>query len=182
MYIFIHIYIYIYTYIYIYIYILYIYILYIYIYIYMYICIYVYLFIYVFIHLFIYIHGPLWRALFSCVCIVYSYLTKQPLTHPPTRPRSICSPNKRSFRGPGWVVRLLDSRRRAKICARELASVASRGVSRGLPPLTTKVKIQNLAAAAAEIRFLNFASYRERQRARETEREIQYCSWDSLST
>ena len=37
-----------------------------------------------------------------------------------------CSPHKRIFRGPGGVVRGLDSRRGAKICARELASVVSR--------------------------------------------------------
>ena len=44
--------------------------------------------------------------------------------------------NKRSFRGPGGVVRELDSVYQAKICAPELASVVSRGppvVSRGLP-------------------------------------------------
>ena len=49
-------------------------------------------------------------------------------------------PNKHSFRSPGGVDRGLDTRSRAKICARELASIASRGppvVSRGLqwPPV-----------------------------------------------
>ena len=46
------------------------------------------------------------------------------------------SPNKRSFRSPGGVVRGLDYINQAKICARELASVVSRGLrgaSRGLP-------------------------------------------------
>ena len=52
------------------------------------------------------------------------------------------SPNKRSFRGPGSVVRGLDLQHGAKICAWEVASMVSRGlhglpwspvVSRGLP-------------------------------------------------
>ena len=41
------------------------------------------------------------------------------------------SPNKRSFRGPGGAGR--DCRSGPKICARELASVASRATPRGLP-------------------------------------------------
>ena len=49
------------------------------------------------------------------------------------------SPSKHSFKGPGGIFRGLDLRSWQNICARELASVVSRGspvVSRGLP-LTT---------------------------------------------
>ena len=46
--------------------------------------------------------------------------------------KKLRSPNKRSFRGPGDVVRALDSQHRAQICVRELASVPPRGLP--LPP------------------------------------------------
>ena len=59
------------------------------------------------------------------------------------------SPNKSSCWGPGYVVRGPDSRCRIQICARELASVASREsrVASRLP----KLKIRKLAAAAAKL-------------------------------
>ena len=68
----------------------------------------------------------------------------RPSTSMSTIPRTpfILSPDKRSFRGPGGVGRGLNSLSRDKICARELASVASRCLL-GLPvgshglPLTT---------------------------------------------
>ena len=42
-------------------------------------------------------------------------------------PQYFFFPHKRSFRGPGGVIMGVDSCCQAKICARELASVASRG-------------------------------------------------------
>ena len=51
-----------------------------------------------------------------------------------------CSPNKRSFRGPGSAVRGSDSRYQVKICARELASVASMGSPVACRPLNAKIK------------------------------------------
>ena len=42
--------------------------------------------------------------------------------------KTVEKPNKRSFRSHGGVVRRLDSVDRAQICARELASVVSRGL------------------------------------------------------
>ena len=53
-------------------------------------------------------------------------------------------PNKRSYKGPGGFGRGLDSRCRAKICARELAPFASRclqGASHGLPLMTGRTII-----------------------------------------
>ena len=50
------------------------------------------------------------------------------------------SPNKHSFKGPGGLGRGLDWGGRAKICARELASVSCRGppvASRG-PPVASR--------------------------------------------
>ena len=44
--------------------------------------------------------------------------------------KAICSPNKRSFIGPGGFGRGLDLGGWANICARELASVASPGLHR----------------------------------------------------
>ena len=70
-----------------------------------------------------------------------------------------CSPNQRSLRGPGGVGRGVDSRWRAKICALELASVASRG-----PPVDSRLQIpksksRKVAATAATVLLFIFASY-----------------------
>ena len=54
------------------------------------------------------------------------------------------SPIKRSFRGPGGIVKGLDLRRQTKMCARELASVASRGLQGIPPPATTNDKYETL--------------------------------------
>ena len=64
------------------------------------------------------------------------------------------SPNKPSFRGPGGVGRGINSHRQAKICARELAPVAS--VASRRSPVASRLlntKIQILGAAAAEFEF-----------------------------
>ena len=71
----------------------------------------------------------------------------------------VYSLDKRRFRVPGGVGRGLNSRWRTKICARELASLASR-----VYPVASRIKkpnieILNLAAAAANIWILCFASY-----------------------
>ena len=48
-----------------------------------------------------------------------------------------CSPNKRSFRGPGGVGRGLDLGSQAQKCARDVASVASRGLQEPSTTTTT---------------------------------------------
>ena len=58
-------------------------------------------------------------------------------------------PSKRSFSAPGGVYRGLDSQHRAKIGARELASVASRGFPWHPAFQLPKLEIQNWSAAAA---------------------------------
>lgn len=60
--------------------------------------------------------------------------------------------NKLSFKGPGGAVRGVDSRRQARICARELASVFSLG--NRLP--NTVIKIQKSTATAAEVWLFTF--------------------------
>ena len=68
-------------------------------------------------------------------------------------------PNKRSFKGSGGV-RGLDSQHQAQICARELASVASRGGEGGLvAPRLSNTKIVNSKVGRGIGHFLNFASY-----------------------
>ena len=58
-----------------------------------------------------------------------------------------CSPNKRSFRGPGGVGRRQDLGCQAKIIARELASVASRFLQRPPSPdpgFQNKFSVKNI--------------------------------------
>ena len=76
-----------------------------------------YIFVYIFIYIYVYIYLDIF---FFCI---YIY-----------------SPNKRSFRDPGGVARELDLGGQAQICARELASVACRGLQ--WPPTTTHHHLQ----------------------------------------